>query len=491
MADEIEIKLAVPPEALKAVTRLDWLKNTRPKRKTLRSVYFDTPKLTLQGKGLTLRVRHSGKKRLQTVKAEGEGVFTRREWECEIASDRPDITALPPLKKLKDAKLKAVFETVVTRSIFLLNLDGSEIELALDHGTLKAGRRRAPICEIELELKSGSVEKLIAAAKRLADAVPAAFEMRAKSSRGYALAAGEKPGPVGANDIALDEEMSCAAAFRVLGKETLRHITANEDAVRLGQSEGVHQMRVGLRRLRAAFSLFKEMLADPQSQAVKAELKWLTGELGPARDLDVFVRESVTPLEESAREMTLLKKDMEQRRDSGFSRAKAALASERYRRLILDSALWLEGGAWRRDGDLLQAARRDRPVLSFAREVLTARHKKIVKNAKALKTLDTLQRHKLRIAIKKQRYAGEFFAALFTGKKKMAAALEKLQDTLGRLNDFSTHKKLAGEIVGKRNAQKSYAIGIVTGHEGVKFAASMRAAIKSARVVKTLKPYWA
>ena len=90
--------------------------------------------------------------------------------------------------------------------------------------------------------------------------------------------------------------MSTAEAFRTIGRSVLRHIAGNEAAVRRSDSEGVHQMRVGLRRLRAAISLFSKLLGDEETERVKSELKWLTGELAPARDLDVYVRNEIEPL---------------------------------------------------------------------------------------------------------------------------------------------------------------------------------------------------
>jgi len=499
MADEVEIKLRVPPEALKAVPKLGWLKAMAQgpaKRKILRSVYFDTAKGKLKELGLTLRVRHAGKKRLQTVKAEGKSVFARQEWECEIAGDKPDLRALPPLKRLcKIApRLRPVFETEVTRTVLLLHCDGTVVELALDHGTIKAGRRKQAISEIEIELKDGDPNALVAIAERLAEAFPAAYEMRAKSERGYALAAGETAKPVHARNVALDAEMTAADALRAIGMECLRHLACNDAAVRAGETEGVHQMRVGLRRLRAAFSLFKEMLADPESREIKAGLKWLTEQLGPARDFDVFVRESVAPLEDSAA-MTVLKKDMEGRRDLGFSRAKAAVDGERYRKLILRTALWLADGSWGRDGDLLQRARRDRPLPSFAAEALETRLHKVTRKSRKLEKLEPRQRHKLRIHIKKLRYASEFFAALFAGhkarQKQFRGSLEKLQDALGRLNDFVVHQKLAGEIVGKgKEGREAFAMGVVTCHEQVDVKYCLAAARKAGSKLKAVKAFW-
>ena len=94
--------------------------------------------------------------------------------------------------------------------------------------------------------------------------------------------------------------MSAADAFRTIGRSTLRHISANEPAVERSESEGVHQMRVGLRRLRAAISLFSKLLVDKQTERIKSELRWLTGELAPARDLDVYMRSKVEPLRGAA-----------------------------------------------------------------------------------------------------------------------------------------------------------------------------------------------
>lgn len=503
MADEIEIKLRVPPEALKAVPKLGWLKAMAQgpaKRKILRSVYFDTAKCKLKEQGLTLRVRHAGAKRLQTVKAEGKGVFARQEWECEISGDKPDLKALPALKQFSKLapKLRTVFETEVTRTVLMLQHDGTVMELALDLGTLKAGRSKLPISEIEIELKEGDPKTLVIIAERLAESFPATYEVQAKSERGYTLAAGATTKPSHARGVMIEEDWTTADAFRAIGMECLRHLASNDAAVRAGETEGVHQMRVGLRRLRAAFSVFKEMLADPESLEIKTELKWLTEQLGPARDFDVFVRESVAPLAQERTEMAVLKEELEGRRDKGFSRAKTAVDSARYRKLVLRIALWLADGAWSRDGDLLQQARRDRPILSFAAETLDTRLHKITRKAHKLEKLDPHRRHKLRIHIKKLRYASEFFAALFAAHKarhkRLRDILEELQDALGRLNDFAVHRKLAGEIVGKgkeaRRAKEAFAMGMVTCREEASIETSLAAARKAGSKLKAVKAFW-
>ena len=497
MADEIEIKLQVPPLVLRTVAQLPWLRPMAAgpaRRAKLVSVYFDTPRHKLRANGVVLRVRHLGSKRVQTVKTAGNGAFTRGEWESEIKGDRPDLGAAAdtPLARLVNAKLKRklrpVFETSVLRTAIPIRAGNSELELALDRGEIKTGRRREPVSEIEIELKSGDPAEISRLAERIAKAVSARYEPRSKPERGYALSAGTAGTAVHAEPIALDRSMTTGEAFRAIGFSCLHQLCANEQGVRGADSESVHQMRVGLRRLRAAMSVFKELLDDSEAAAVKAELKWLTEQLGPARDLDVFVRESVAPLSDTASEIGVLQEDMEQKRDAGFLRAREAVDSERYRRLVLQTALWLANGSWFTTTDPLRSIRRARPAAAFAAEVLTIRLDKIVKKLKKLKKLDPLRRHKLRIAIKKLRYAGEFFAGLFDGgrsrRKRLADVLEELQEALGKLNDFGMHKKLAGEIVhrGKhkdRRSEKAFAMGIVTGREQDEFEACMATAMKA------------
>ena len=218
-------------------------------------------------------------------------------------------------------------------------------------------------------------------------------------------------------------------------------------AVRRGDPEGIHQMRVGLRRLRAALSLFKEMLQGADLRRLKTELAWLTEQLGPARDYDVLVSKALRPLRSSnhdAEEFAALENDFDRHRKTGLAAAKAALESRRFRRLLLDVALWLFDGDWRNNADGLETSLRKQPIGPFARQELARRMRKIAKGVRKLGAMDPRRRHKLRIAIKKVRYAREFFESLKPdGGKKIDSALKNLQDALGNLNDMTVHSKLA------------------------------------------------
>ena len=516
MAGEVELKLEVPAEAASRVAALPWLQEMTTAPATceqLVTVYFDTAKHRLRDAGVSLRIRHAGKQRLQTVKTLGNGAhgaFGRGEWEREVERDRPDLklaagTALEQLatKKLW-RKLRPVFETRVERTAVPLRCDGSEVELAIDHGQIRTSGRREAINEIELELKSGDPASLAMLAERIAGSVPAAYGARAKSERGYALSDGEAGQPVGAEPIALSHSASTGEAFTAIGLSCLKQLVSNRDAVRRGKAEGIHQMRVGLRRLRAALSLFNELVRGAETDAVKTELKWLTRELGPAREFEVLIEERVRPLRGAAGARGL-GRDLHAQRRQALDRARAALDSERYRRLGLRVALWLAHGRWAQDDDPLAVARRERPAQDFAAEMLGKRLKKIAKKITKLDALSPRDRHRLRIAAKKVRYAAEFFAGFFGGRKRTARRrrlnkiLKQLQASLGMLNDIEAHKRLAESVIGsdrrrgetvRKKAEKSFAMGFISGQEQKQVASCLAAAAKAGRRLADAKPFW-
>src|SRR6516164_4720398 len=150
-------------------------------------------------------------------------------------------------------------------------------------------------------------------------------------------------------------------------------------------------MRVGLRRLRAGISLFSVLLPDSQTEAIKAELKWLAGELGQARELEVLVSRVVTPVKQQRRHwrgMPSLSREFAERRDAALGRAQEAVQSARFRALTLDVATWLEAGQWMTPQDDLKRVQGDLPIASFAADELTRRWRKVYKKGKALAQLD-------------------------------------------------------------------------------------------------------
>jgi triphosphatase len=506
MASEIELKLEVPPARLRALTRAPWLKRlaeTSVKQKKLVSVYFDTDGRALRDAGLSLRIRRTDGRHIQTVKGSPAGSYRRLEWEREIEGATPDRglarhTALKPFTGKKAWRnLRPVFETNIARTSFPVKSGGSHIEVALDRGRVRSGKDTLPVCEVELELKHGRVTDLSGLARRIASQSGVELGLASKAERGYGLADGRLEDCVGAADIVLDRDMIAADGFRAIGFSCLHHLAANRAAVLAGDPEGIHQMRVGLRRLRAALSLFKALIDGPGLEAVKKDLKWLSSELTDARDFDVFLRKTVKPMEKDAPAgLSALEENIEERRAQGFAHAKRVVRSPRYRRVLLKTGLWLAGGDWAASDDEIRRDLRRRPLRDMARNILKARTAKVTKKLKKLDKMDDRQRHKLRIAVKKLRYAVGFFESLFGSggrRKRFAARLKSLQSALGRLNDIRVHRKFGRKQVrGKRQlAHGAYALGVATGQEREAAKPCLDAAAAAAGKLRDLKPFWA
>src|SRR5262249_30859331 len=303
---EVELKFLLSEDGLDAMERAPLLAALRDKARTRStvSVYFDTEGSRLRREGISLRVRRDGDQRLQTVKAEGRsGIpFERREWEQRIRGDVPELkrmraTGVKLLRKKKVRKgLKPVFATAVERTTIPVRRPGGTVEVTLDKGLVRTAERSIPLFELELELKKGKRRALFDVAKTLSNVTPARFTLTTKSDRGYRLLSGEEAPVAKAGTIPVRRQDRADAAFRVIAFSCIRHLVANEPALLRGDPEGVHQMRVALRRLRAAISIFSDIVSGMETERIKDELKWIAGELGPARDLDVFVSGTVVPL---------------------------------------------------------------------------------------------------------------------------------------------------------------------------------------------------
>lgn len=461
---EVELKLELDPADLGRLREeLSRRAGRDGKRQSLDTVYYDTRRFALKEAGISLRVRRLGKRRIQTIKAAsaaGAGLFERAEWERDIDGAEPDLTAAagtalePFVDGPKPKKLRPVFALKVERDLFRLRQDGSDVEASLDRGVVEADARVEPLSELELELKRGAPPDLFAFAKALAACLPLRLGIRTKAERGYALLEERAPGAVKAKPVALTPEMTTAAAFQAIGRGCLHHLMANEAVLRARRDpDAVHQMRVAMRRLRAAISLFGDVVADDARDSLKDELRWISGTLGKARDLDVFLAKTLAPLREhhpEAAELGELAASLEAQRDEAYGQALAAVTSPRFLALALDAAAWIEAGSWLQGG-----APTEEPIGDFAVRQLSRRAKKVRRRGAGLEDLDAETRHRVRIEIKKLRYAAEFFSRLFEGKgrakrlKAYLAGLAGLQETLGDLNDMAVSQGITAGMTGE------------------------------------------
>ena len=465
MHSEVELKLLIAPTDIWRLQRHPLLKAlTRRKLPSQRlvSVYYDTPDLALRKHSVAVRLRRVGRRWLQTVKAEGSvaaGLHERPEWESETVENTLDFNAInnPKLRKFLAAKelqqeLRPVFLTEFVRSRRLLaSSSGDIVEFALDRGDIRAGDQRLPICEVELELKSGNPARLFEVALGLQETIPLRLENVSKAERGYQLATHAALAPGKAKTPELAEELSAHDAFIRVMQSCLTHLQANEAGALRGEDpEFVHQMRVALRRLRSALSVFSDLVPKEKALPIREELRWLTAELDGARNWDVFVLETLPPIVASFPAhggLGWLETKSAEIRQQHNVRARDAIASRRYQKLLLNLGAWLCTQPWRDTADV--NAQVGPPVVDFAAQVLQKHHRQLEKRGKHIATLSPPERHAVRIAAKKLRYAAEFFLSLYLRKQahKYIAALSGLQDVLGTLNDAATTIALLQEII--------------------------------------------
>src|SRR6202521_1998084 len=433
---ETEIKLLVQPGDLTGLRHHPLLRPAFGKsvKSRLNAVYYDDRHRTLRERGLTLRVRQMGKQRIQTLKALNAADRARRAaWEAGRATE-------PRLENEVAGPLEPVFETRIARTAFPLLFGRSDIVVALDQGKIDTGRASLPISEVELELTRGKLADLFQLALRLNESVPLKLSYATKAARGYALVEGRTGGGAIANDLHLPARIPAAQGFRLIAHECLRPLVDNFPGVARGDAEALHQLRVAIRRLRTAISLFRDVVAGEETQAIAAELRWLREVTGPARDLDVFIDEVIAPIRDQHRQdksINALYQHLRRRRLKSYAEAREALMSMRCRELVLRIATWAEVGQWRANTDALARARQRRPIEAYAAEQLRKLRRRIRKEGRALSGLDDAARHKLRVEVKKLRYATEFFASLFATKRArkrrraFTGALREFQEALG------------------------------------------------------------
>lgn len=509
MADEIELKLAVAPDRAGELRKLELLRRLSEKRgstRELSTVYFDTPDQALSRRGIALRIRSTGQRKLQTIKlpAEGPGgLQIQREVETPVSGDAPEFDRISDLRlrrlfadaAIADA-LGPMFVTEFKRTAWPLRFEGSLIELAFDQGEIRAGTARQPLSEVELELKEGKPEHIFDLALALHEALPVTLGHATKAARGYALLDGAQPQPVKALPTGMVPTMTARHAFAIAARNCLAQMRDNEASARLGRDpEGVHQLRIGLRRLRALVTAYRDALAPAAHEFLSRELRWLQQELNPARDWDVFIETTLQPILKRVAGLEACLEAAKELRDLAQERAQATLAAPRYTAFLLRSYSWLATGAWAS----IEAASLDRPVGEFAGLILQRRHRRLRKFGGKRADLPESDLHRLRLMAKKQRYVAEFFREIYPRKAttRYIAALADIQDVLGSLNDALVSRHLVEELerfladapsVGAAAAAR--AAGVIMGWQGGRIAEDLNRVSAVWKEFTERKAFW-
>jgi CHAD domain-containing protein len=270
---------------------------------------------------------------------------------------------------------------------------------------------------------------------------PAASAARPATKRRRIAAVHAKP-------VGLDPALSGDAALQQIGLACLDHLSRNEAAVLAGTADGIHQMRVAARRLRAILSAFGELLPENQRRWASEELRWLADALGPARNLDVFDTGLLKPAQRDFAKPPALKQLREavrRHRRAACHDAAAAVRSMRYTVMMQCLRRWFDSRGWHEGG---RAEGLGQPIGEVAEQVLQRRWRIAKKRGKAFAAQSPHQRHRLRIALKKLRYSAEPLASLYSPEKtgSFVKRLKRLQDDLGHANDLRVGHEILAEL---------------------------------------------
>ncbi|GAM76954.1 adenylate cyclase [Vibrio ishigakensis] len=202
MENEIELKFFVSPEFSDVLKqKLTEQKILQQNTRDLGNTYFDTQDNWLRQHDTGMRIRRFDDVFVQTVKTSGRvvaGLHQRPEYNAEHTSNNPDPSLHPDdiwpegrsVAELSE-QLTPIFATNFNRELWLVGMaDGSQVEVVFDQGEVVAGENTTPICEVELELKSGQTDALFTLARQLSEEGGVRLGNLSKAARGYRLAQG-------------------------------------------------------------------------------------------------------------------------------------------------------------------------------------------------------------------------------------------------------------------------------------------------------------
>lgn len=470
---EIEFKFCIPAGRLKAVEAA--LKRGTVVRTRLQARYFDTADQRLAADGMVLRLRKEGRRWVQTVKATGDNALHRLEHNVDLgtAGATPSIDPQrhqgTPVgdrlaKLLVDGGGVPLVERQstdivrLTRDVRVTGPGGAVVEMALDVGKVVAHagtpeQRASPVCELELELKHGDVQGLVSLARRWSHQHGLWFSTVSKAERGARLLAAQQTveavkaetprfGSQHPDGRAIQQAVVASCLAQMLPN-------ASEIAAGSDDEEQVHQLRIGIRRLRTALRELAELdtasgLFDvaawepPLVEAFRA--------LGELRDREQVVKLAQPRLREAgAPELDPLAGDAAA---NGAPSAEDAVRASAFQNVLVSLIGFTAAGpakaASGSEGEETPPAAPTPLDADAARRMLRKRlqrlHKQVMRDGERFESLDTESQHRVRKRLKRMRYLAEFVAPLFDaadkgGAERYLKALRPAQDALGEFND--------------------------------------------------------
>lgn len=273
---------------------------------------------------------------------------------------------------------------------------------------------------------------------------------------------GNRPSARSFSPTRLNPAMACDTAFRIMARRYLDAVTAQHDGTCKGDVTALHDIRIALTHLRTTIRFFSPMIDDSERPRIWTGLKWLNGQLGKVRDLDVAI-DTIRQAAGEDRKVLSELQSWNEKRDLGHGLLARVLKSARYRNLIENTSNWIDGGPWSISKRREAVKARGAPIASFATQELATWEKKLLKKSRKLKEMDINERHRLRLLNKRLTYSIESLQDLFSDKRfsKQKSALKhlrKAQRSLGQLNDAARGRALAAALYGEESEVVSHFI---------------------------------
>ncbi len=492
---ELEIKFSGTMPVLSALPESAFLRALAPGGghwAHLESAYFDTEEGALAAAGLSIRQRVTGAGTIQTVKSTAKGsVVARREWEQDLpnAAEFPLPTGESEVDQLLAAaapRLRQVSKINIDRWSAEFNFQTSIIEIAVDLGRVSSisasgASIEAPLGEVELELITGDPAGLFLAARLMLDSAPLRLHARSKRETARLIAAGRqfavpdfRPLSASASDSAGDilQRALVTAAERIIGLQA--------SILDARAPEGIHRMRVELRRFRAIERVFRRSADCLLLRQLAKKAGVFARALGAARDWDVFLGETLPIIAENGYAVTglmRLKAAAQSHRAEAWAATSAQISDPAFSTFALDLLALAHLQPWR-------AKALSPSAEAFAERALDRTLHKTRKVARGIDPVAPESFHPLRIALKKLRYGVQLFRGIHpkAARKPYMASMAALQDAFGVLNDAVVAQKLADRAAEGAGEEAMRAAGFISGY----YAARAEAAAKEIDVAWTM-----
>lgn len=504
---EFEIKFSTDAAGLRRVLALELFAGLPASRaRRYITTYFDTETGRLLRDSISLRLRKiSHNRNVITFKGRIPGQssgFERLETEVATGNQGFDLNLFEPaiqdliVQRTQGAALVPRYQTDFRRRTIEVAFGRSQLEISLDTGTFILGETTYPLHEVEIELRSGDRAEAVEFAKIMALQADLALATISKAERCALLAGLPLPLHRSAGSP-LKPDHSLDAAIGIILSQCLQHFIDHIQPFRSEKSpSSIHQMRVGLRRLRAALKVFSKAFPEAGFRHFAERARILASGLGDARDCDAFYHLAFDEtLAHPFRpdDHMHLKEGLLTMRDDARQRAAALIESHETLAFILDMQAYLLRRGWRSglpDEDFLVMTG---PAADFARKYLEHLFRQARKRGKKLLELSDEDRHEFRISLKNLRYNADFFSGLFGGTKTAKAWFEdlrQLQDLLGVHNDLANARIIMEKIKNFSPGDFSRSAGFILGWHACNSQSADRDIAKAWRRLKRQTAFW-